>query len=325
MKAYIAKRFIRYIGTLWLILTVTFVLFRLVPGDPTITLVAGDFNPETQQAMIERFGLDRPMHEQYVIYMINFLQGDFGTSFTYSQSVSSLLLPRLLNSLLIAGPGIICIAGLAYFLGSFSGWNKGKRVESTLSYLIVSGRAIPHFVLGLFLLMGLSHFLGLFPTGGMGPVDAPHREFVELITTPSFYWYLALPLLTFVLHYLSEPYLLMRGMIKEDKQAEYVRFYRLKGFAEKDVKTFAARNNLLPLITYIPPLIAITTGGLILIEVVFSWTGIGWELVDAVNRRDYPVAQGAFFIFAFLVVTGNLVADIAYTYLDPRVELEGGE
>lgn len=323
MKAYLFKRFIRYIGTLWLILTVTFVLFRLVPGDPTITLIAGDFDPETQQAMIERFGLDRPMHEQYVIYMANFLQGDFGTSFTFNQSVGSLLLPRLLNSLLIAGPGILFIAIGAYFLGSFAGWNKGERFESSLSYLIVSGRAIPHFVLGLFLLMIFSYFLGIFPTGGMGPIDAPQRTFWETLRTPSFYWYLALPLATFVFHYLSEPYLLMRGMIKEDKHAEYVRFYRLKGFAEGDVKSFAARNNLLPLITYIPPLIAITTGGLILIEVVFSWTGIGWELVDAVNRRDYPVAQGAFFIIAFLVVTGNFVADVAYTYLDPRVELEG--
>lgn len=323
MKRFLLKRLVRYVATLWLVLTVAFVLFRIIPGDPTVTMLDGDFDQETLEQMRESFGLDQPLHEQYVLYLFNFIQGDFGTSFTRHRPAGGIILERLLNSLLLAVPSILLIAVGAYLIGSYSGWRRDEDRETYLSFGIVTLRAIPHFVLGILLLMIFSAQLDLIPSGGMGPIQRDETGFLATITEPQFYLYLSLPLITLALHYLSEPYLLMRGMIMGDKEAEYVRFHRLKGFSEDEVQSFAARNNLLPLVTYLPVMVVVMTGGLILIEVVFSWPGIGQELVNSVNRRDYPVAQGAFFVIAWAVVTGNLLADLAYSYLDPRVSLEG--
>ena len=324
MRRFLLKRGIRYIATLWLVLTVAFILFRLVPGDPTVTMLSGSFDPETLDRMRENFGLDRPVHEQYILYLGNFLMGDFGTSFTHHSPVRGILVHRFLNSLVLIVPAILTISVGAFLVGSFSGWRKGNDGEKAISFSIVTLRAIPHFVLGIILLMIFSAQLGWLPTGGMGPITRPDPSFTGTVMDPGFLKYLALPLATLILHYMSEPYLLMRGMIMGDKNAEYVRFHRLKGFDEDEVQRFAARNNMLPLVTYIPVMIVVMVGGLILIEVVFSWPGIGQELVSAVHRRDYPVAQGAFFVIAFAIVTGNLLADLAYSYLDPRVRL-GGE
>ncbi len=324
MKGYIIKRVARYVGTLWAVLTVAFLLFRLVPGDPTVTMLNGDFDPATLERIRASFGLDRPIHEQYVLYIVNFVQGDFGTSFTHSEPVGGIIWDRLLNSLVLVVPSLLLITLGAFVIGSYAGWRRGEERETFLSFSIVTLRAVPHFVLGMMLLMIFAARLRWLPSGGMGPIQREDTGFVATVTDPGFFKYLLLPLVTLTLHYLSEPFLLMRGMIMGDKEAEYVRFHRLKGFDEDDVQAFAARNNLLPLVTYLPIMIVAMTGGLILIEVVFSWPGIGRELVSSVSRRDYPVAQGAFFLIAWGVVTGNLLADLAYSYLDPRISL-GGE
>lgn len=324
MRRYLAKRLVRYVATLWAVLTVAFLLFRIVPGDPTVTMLNGEFEPETLERIRAAFGLDRPLHEQYVLYITNFVQGDFGTSFTHSEPVLGIVVDRLLNSLLLMVPSLVLITLGAFFIGSYAGWRRGEDRETAISFSIVTLRAIPHFVLGMMLLMIFAARLRWLPSGGMGSIQREDTGFLATVTNGEFYKYLLLPLVTLTLHYLSEPFLLMRGMIMGDKDAGYVRFHRLKGFEEDDVQSFAARNNLLPLVTYLPVMIVAMSGGLILIEFVFSWPGIGRELVSAVSRRDYPVAQGAFFLIAWGVVTGNLIADLAYSYLDPRISL-GGE
>ncbi|MGQ4554947.1 ABC transporter permease subunit [Halobellus sp. GM3] len=316
---FILKRLGRYFLVLFSLLTIIFFMFRVMPGDPTAMLVTGTFSDEARQSMLEQFGLNQPLHEQYYLFLVNALRGDLGVSFFYQDPVLSVLYPRLLNTLIIMLPGMSLVVLGAYVFGARLGWEKGSFKERLGSYTFLSLRAIPHFVTGLVLLMIFSYWLGWFPTGGMGPISAENAGAKELVTTPSLYKYAVLPFLTVILHYLSDPYLLMRGNMVTQRSADYIGLHRLKGLHEEDIRNHAAKNSLLPLVTYSATLVAIAFGGVILIEVVFSWPGIGRELILAVNRQDYPLAQAAFMLIGVIVITANLLIDLLYGYLDPRI------
>lgn len=306
---------------LWVLLTVIFVLFRLMPGDPTSFLVGSSFTEETRQQILANFGLNKPLHEQYLLFLKNLLlEGRFGQSFHYQQPVLDVIIPRMINTLLIMAPALTLVMVCAYFIGSYLGWHKGERVDKVGSYVIVSLRSLPHFVLGLFLLIIFAYWLGWFPVGGMGSIqESGTITLAERLTSPAFYQHLTLPFMTAFLFFLADPYLLMRGNIIDQKDTGYVNLLDLKGMPERIQRSHAARNAILPLLTYVTAQVAIAFGAQVLIEVVFSWPGIGRELILAVHRNDYPMAQAAFFIIGFLVITTNLLVDLAYGYVDPRI------
>lgn len=319
VTSYLARRFARFLFMLFALLTIIFFLFRIMPGDPTAMLLTGAFSEEARQAQLENFGLTAPLHVQYVVFIQNFLTGDFGLSFFYKEPVLDVIVPRLINSMLIMVPALSLVMLNAYFTGSYLGWNKGKLVERVGTYLPLSVRAVPHFVLGLFLLMIFSYWLDVFPTGGMGPIGGRELSVLETVTSPTFYKYAALPFATALFHYIGDPLLLMRGNIIGERRKDYVKLLELKGLSERRVREHAARNSLLPLLTWLTPMVGIAFGGQILIEIVFSWPGIGRELVLATQRQDFPVAQAAFFIIAVAVLLTNLLVDLAYGYFDPRI------
>lgn len=319
ITSYLVRRIVRFLIMLFALLTIIFFLFRVMPGDPTAMLLTGAFSAEARQAQLEIFGLNQPLHVQYFIFIQNFLTGDFGLSFFYKEPVLDVIVPRLINSMLIMVPALSLVMLNAYFSGSYLGWNKGKLVERIGTYLPLSLRALPHFVLGLFLLMIFSYWLNLLPTGGIGPIGGRQLNVVETVTSPTFYRYAALPFATALFHYLGDPLLLMRGNIIGERQKDYVKLLELKGLSDRQVREHAARNSLLPLLTWLTPMVGIAFGGQILIEIVFSWPGIGRELVLATNRQDFPVAQAAFFIIAVAVLSTNLLVDLAYGYFDPRI------
>jgi peptide/nickel transport system permease protein len=164
-----------------------------------------------------------------------------------------------------------------------------------------------------------SYNLGWLPTGGMGPIGAADKSVPERLTSVTFYKYAALPFITALLHYTADPMLLMRNNIISERQKDYVELHRLKGLHPRQVRQRAARNSMLPLLTWLTPMVGVAFGGQILIEVVFSWPGIGRELVLAAVRQDMPVAQAAFFMVAVMVLLTNLFVDLAYGYFDPRI------
>jgi peptide/nickel transport system permease protein len=302
------------------LLTIIFFLFRVMPGDPTALLLSGRFSEEARQAMLENFGLTRPLHEQYVIFIVNVLQGDYGISFFYRVPVADVIFPRLINTLLLMIPALSLVMVFAYLWGSIVGWSKDTQLDRWGTYIPVSIRAIPHFVLGLFLLMVFSYSLGWLPTGGMGPIGGETLSLGETLTSRTFYLYAALPFFTALLHYAADPMLLMRNNIISERNKDYTELHRLKGLRPRQIRQRAARNSMLPLLTWLTPLVGIAFGGQILIEVVFSWPGIGRELVLAAQRQDMPVAQAAFFMVAFMVLLTNLIVDLAYGYFDPRID-----
>lgn len=319
VSVYLAKRLGRFVFMMWALLTIIFFLFRVMPGDPTSMLVSGAFSEAARQSMLENFGLTQPLWKQYLIFFQQAFAGDFGRSFFYKEPVLDVIVPRMVNTLLIMVPALTIVMINAYYTGSYLGWNKGSVAERIGTYLPLSFRALPHFVLGLFLLMVFSYWLGWFPTGGMGPIGGKDLGVWETITSPTFYKYAALPFATALFHYVGDPLLLMRGNIISEKNKEYIHLHELKGLSERRVREHAARNSLLPLLTWLTPMVGVAFGGQILIEVVFSWPGIGRELVLAAQRQDFPVAQAAFFIIAAAVLATNLVVDLAYGYFDPRI------
>jgi len=319
LTEFLVRRLVSFVFMLFFLLTAIFVLFRVMPGDPTAMLVSGRLTEESRQAMLENFGLDRPLHEQYVVFIRNVLQGDFGISFFYREPVADVIFPALINTLMIMLPALTLVMVIAYFWGSVVGWNKGTALDRWGTYIPVSLRAIPHFILGLGLLIVFSYNLGWLPTGGMGPIGGADQSVVERLTSPTFYKYAALPFTTALLHYIADPMMLMRNNIIGEREKDYVELHRLKGLHPRQVRRRAARNSMLPLLTWLTPMIGIAFGGQILIEVVFSWPGIGRELVLAAQRQDMPVAQAAFFMVAVIVLLTNLVVDLAYGYFDPRI------
>lgn len=316
---YVLWRLARFVFLLFALITIIFFLFRVMPGDPTALLLTGNFSEEARQAMLENFGLDKPLHVQYFIFIGNIFQGEFGRSYFYKEPVLDVIIPRMINTLLIMVPALSLVMVNAYVMGSYLGWNKGSLRERIGTYLPLSLRAMPHFVLGLFLLMIFSYWLNWFPTGGMGPIGGEELNLIETITSPTFYKYAALPFATALFHYIGDPLLLMRSNIISERNKDYVELLELKGLSPRKVREHAARNSLLPLLTWLTPMVGVAFGGQILIEVVFSWPGIGRALVLAAQRQDFPVAQAAFFIIAFLVLLTNLIVDLAYGYFDPRI------
>ena len=318
MRVYIARRLIQAVLVVVAVTTVMFFVFRVMPADPTTLLVERGMPPEARERLLEEWGLSGSLWDQYVRYMGNILRGDFGDSFFYRQSAWEVLLPRIVNTAWIAVPGMLVGAFIGVIIGVIVGWaRRGSLLERTGIFLATGVRGVPQFVLAIGMLMVFSAWLGWFPGFGMGEL----RE-GNLLTrhfTSSFFWHLALPVATFAIWILPENMLLMRAGVVETRGEDFLELIRAKGVKERIVAWHAARNSLLPVITWLIPSLAETVAGIVLIEVVFSWPGIGRELVLAVKRLDYPLAQATFFLLAAMIVLANLVADLLYAKLDPRV------
>lgn len=318
MRQYIVRRLLQALVVVLAVVTVMFFVFRVMPADPTTMLVEGGMPPEAREQLLEKWGLNGTLTEQYVQYMTNLLTGDLGSSFFYQGSVWDVLVPRIVNTAWIAVPGTVVGAIVGTFLGGLIGWaRRGSGVERAGILVATGVRGVPQFVLSIVMLMIFSAWLGWFPGHGMG--EAGEMSGFGRYFTATFFHHLALPVVTFAIFILPENLLLMRTGVVEIRGEDFLELVRAKGVSEARLAWHAARNSLLPVITWLIPSLAETVAGIVLIEVVFSWPGIGRELVLAVNRQDYPVAQASFLLLAVMIVLANLVADLLYAKLDPRV------
>jgi peptide/nickel transport system permease protein len=295
-----------------------FLMFRVMPTDPTAMLMDQGMTEAARDRLLEEWGLTGSLWSQYVAYISNLLQGDFGSSFFYRKPVWEVLNPLIINTLWIAIPGLLLGAVLGAGLGVLVGWApRGGKAERSGIFLATVIRGVPDFVLGIALLAVFSSTLGWFPAFGMGSLDLDHEgsRYLSL----DFLHHLALPLIAVAIYFLPENLLLMRSGVVENRTEDYIELVRAKGVSQPRIAWHAARNSLLPLITWLFPALAETIAGIIVIEIVFSWPGVGRELVLAVTRQDYPLAQSAFFLLAVMIVLANLIADLLYGKLDPRV------
>jgi peptide/nickel transport system permease protein len=315
-----AERLVHLVLVLWAVASLTFVVFRLMPGDPTLNFLSPTFSEETRAALLRSFGLDKPLWQQYLIYMGNLLHGDLGMSFLQGRPVAALLAEALPNTVILTIVALCAAYTIGIVAGAFLAFRRGGAIEAAAIVTALSTRAAPEFWLGMLLLAGLAFQTGWFPTGGaLSPGQVVGSLGARLISG-DYWWHLALPALTLVLYLQGLPLLLMRATMLEVLNDEFITMARMKGLSRWSiVMRHAARNALLPVVTAFALGLGASIGGNVVVETVFAWPGIGRLLVQAVQGADYPLAEGAFLLIAAALVTMNTVADLAYALLDPRV------
>lgn len=322
MARFVAERLGHLLLVLWVVATLTFLLFRLMPGDPTLNFLSPTFTDETRAALLKSFGLDKPLWEQYLIYLGQLLRGDFGRSFLQDESVSRILWAALPNTIILTLVSLCLAYAFGIVAGAFLAFRRGALVEATVIPAALATRAAPEFWLGMLVLALFAFQLGWFPTGGAVSPGATMGSLWQRLISADFWWHLCLPALTLTLFLQGLPLLLMRATMLEVLNDEFIVMARMKGLSRWSiVMRHAARNALLPVVTAFALGLGASIGGNVVIETVFAWPGIGRVLVQAVQGADYPVAQGAFIMIAFVLVLMNTVADLAYAWLDPRVSV----
>jgi len=320
MKKYIIQRIILMGFTLFMVATLMFFLFRLLPGDPTMTVLSPALNPEAQKAMKHQFGLDKPLYQQYFAYLKNTAMLDFGYSFQHSRPVSELISGRLGNTLVLVLTAII----LSYLLGIFGGaliaWRRGSKVEIGAVIISTTFQSAPVFWVGLMAILVFSVKLNLFPIGHIVTPGLYRTMSLSVYFTGDFLHHLILPLTVTTLYYTCFPLLLMRGSMLEVFGEDFIELCRMKGLREGEIiYKHAMRNSLLPIATTIPFILGRAVAGQVVIETVFSWPGLGLLMIGAIQRSDYPIAQACFLLIALIAIVGNFFADLLYGLLDPRI------
>ena len=312
---------IQIIIIFFVILTVLFLLFRLAPGDPVSRMVDPDMTQEDAEILIVQFGLDQPLGVQYLIYVKNFFTGHFGFSFHYGEPVVDIIWNRLPNTILLFTTSIILSALVGVFLGKIASWHKGKKTDSVLTI----GALVTHTLflpwLALILILIFVYKFGWFPINGMISEEVwldPEAGFIARALDVMYH--MVLPLSTLFLIHFGAYLLIMRSSMLETLKEDYILTARAKGLTEKVIRNHhAAPNAALPVVTSVGLSLAFSINGGALTETVFTWPGIGRELVSSVSQNDYPLAQACFLMIAGVVLVSNLVVDVLYAYLDPRI------
>ncbi len=319
MSAYFAKRLAWAVFTVAFVVALNFFLFRILPGDPARMVKDPRLTAETVAAIQARFGLDKPLHTQFWLYVVNLAQGDLGISFHTQRPVADVLAENLWNTLLLIGAGTILSIVLGVTLGVVAAWRAGTVVDYSVLITSLVAWAAPTFWLGIILLFwGASQF-GL-PVGGK---LTPGMGYTSIWAQ----WgdvarHLILPTLTYTIVYTGQYTLFMRSAILDIFGEDFILTAKAKGLTAFEILyAHALRNALLPTVTVVALNLGFTVAGAIEIETVFSWPGLGLAVVEAVDRQDYPVLQGAFLLLAVSVICANLMADLLYSYLDPRIRV----
>lgn len=315
----LGRRVLEYGLTFLVALGINFLLPHLAPGDPLLYVIgpeATELGPEQRQEELARFGLDQPLHVQFVEYLLDALRGDLGTSLTYGQPVTEVLLARLPWTLLLVGLALLLAVVLGTVFGAISAWHEGDRTDLGLMSAVVFAMSAPGFWIGMLFIAIFAAWLGWFPSSGVRSGDPGMTTYESAVDVA---WHLALPVTTLTLVRLGSIYLIARNSVLATLAEDFLLFSRAKGLSDRDVLyRHAVPNSLLPVYTRFTLQVGVAIGGAVVIETVFSIPGIGRVIFDAAISRDYPLLQGAFLVLTVTVIVANLVADLTYPLLDPR-------
>ena len=326
--------------TILFVVVLNFFLFRVLPGDPAR---AGIHDPRLKKEAIEalrvRFGLDKPvincfetlnpiklgdcsvnpMDTQFFIYLRNLTRGELGISFHTNRPVFEILVERLWNTILLIGAGQILSIIVGVIFGVLAAWKARTSIDYGALITGLLAWSLPTFWLGIILLFwGSNHG---FPIGGKATPGM--SSYSLLFQVGDIARHMLLPTLTYTIVYMGEYLLLMRSSLLDVLAEDYILTAKAKGLSNFQIlKDHALKNAMLPIVTIIAINLGFTVAGAIQIETVFSWPGLGLAIFESVGRRDFPVLQGAFLLIAISVVAANLVADLMYSFLDPRVAVE---
>lgn len=314
---YLLRRLAQALPTVVGIVVVTFFLIHLAPGDPIVALAGESGDEEYYRFMRTKFGLDRPLPEQFVTYAGKVLNGDLGESFVHGRPVAQVIVERLPATLLLMGSALVLSSASGVVLGAlaarrpFGAFDLGITAGSLVAY------ATPVFWLAQLALLTLAFRARLFPIQGMTAARAAHGGLAGLVDVAR---HLVLPATVLAASELALVTRLTRSGLLQEMGKDYVRVARAKGVTTRRVLgRHALPNALLPVVTIIGGRVGFLLSGAVLVEVVFAWPGLGRLLLSAAQTRDYPVVLGMFLLVAFSVVVANLITDLVYARIDPRV------
>ena len=315
--SYLARRVVYALITVFAVVTITFILFRLLPADPTAMMIDPLTDPARRIILRERLGLNEPLIVQYFRYWTDLFGGELGTSYQNRTPVRELVNQAFMNSFVLAITIFTLSYGFGSLFGSLAAWYRGSFLERFVVNIALVFRGAPPYFIGILLIMAFALRLGWLPSGGMrsdfGAVG------LDKYLNRDFLLHLIMPAVTGTLYALSTPLLITRNTMLDVVESEYLELAKAKGLSNSSILfKHGYRNALLPLLAEGSQFFAFAIGGMVTIEVVFSWPGLGRQIVNALVFRDFPTAQGAFLYIGVLVVVTYLISDILVAWLDPR-------
>ena len=316
---YLLRRLAQVVPAAAAILIIAFVVIHVAPGDPVLAL-AGQHGDAAYYALIRaKFGLDRPLPEQLLVYASNVVRGDLGVSYVHGRPVASVVLERLPPTLLLMTTALLASTIVGIALGVTAARRADRPTDLIVRIAALVGYATPSFWLAQIAALTLALGTGWFPVQGI--TDARHvwtgwRYAADVIH------HLALPALVLAINELALTTRLVRTGVLQSLATDYIRTARAKGLPERAVVRHAFRNALLPVVTVIGGRVGMLFTGAVLVEAVFAWPGLGQLLLSSIQTRDVPVLLGVFLLVSLAVIVTNVVTDLAYVWLDPRIRYE---
>jgi peptide/nickel transport system permease protein len=299
---FIAIRVLQGVVSLWAVTVMLFVIVRIT-GDPVAVLLPPEASPEMYDQIRVELGLDRPLVEQYTQYLGKLVRGDLGESFSTQLPVTEMIAGRLPATLELGGAALLVTFLVGLPLGLYAGYKRGSVIDRAASGLAVLGQAAPTFWVGIVLILVLAVNFELLPAGGRGGID-----------------HLILPAITMAWVSVAGVTRLTRSSILETLESDYIRLCRVKGMSEARVLwKHALRNAALPVLTFGGVVTAGMITGSVVTEAVYVWPGTGRLLLDAIGGRDFPVVQGVVLVLAGVYIVVNILVDVLYVYLNPRL------
>ena len=318
LRRYVAGRLLQAVPLIFVVTTINFILIHSAPGDPVHLLIGeGSASEELVEKTRAEFGLDRPVHIQYLSYIGNVLQLNLGFSLRYRQDVFDLIMSRLPASLLLMGSAFVVSSLAGILLGLYAGTRKDSLADRIAVILSILGYSMPVFFLGLIMLTVFSLKLGWFPTQGMYNIRNPQEGWGLVVDVAH---HLVLPVITYSAFQLALIFRVTRVKMQTVMKEDYITTARAKGVHEpRVVFRHAVPNTLLPIVTILGLNLEWLLAGSVLTETVFAWPGLGRLMFDAVSARDFPLLMGLFIVISTFVIIVNLITDIVYRAIDPRV------
>ncbi|HEV8698585.1 MAG TPA: ABC transporter permease [Candidatus Limnocylindrales bacterium] len=319
MQGYIARRLLGVLPMVFLVSLVLFFALRLVPGGPLAVYTRGNVNPATIEVLREKLGLNRPLVEQYLAWLGPALQGDLGYSFRTNRPVTDEILARVPATLVLVGTTFLIVVVVAVVLGTYSARHQHSRSDIGLTTISFVGAAMPVFWLGMLLILLNASIRN--PASGrpflpIGGISTPGQPF----SIPDLIAHMILPVICLGVGWVSWYSRYVRSSMLDVIHLDYIRTARAKGLRERAVVyKHALKNAALPLITLVALDLPYLFAGALFVEIIFAWPGLGNFFYFSTVNRDYAVMMGIVVFIAVFVIIGNLIADVAYSYLDPRV------
>ena len=320
MFRFYTSKLIQYSILLFLAASLNFALPRLMPGDPLRYVVGEDItmmSAAEKEAMRTKMGLNKPMVMQYLEYFGELLQGNLGYSFRENKTVSAVIATRLPWTLLLAALNIVISTLLGAAAGALAAWRRGSKLDLGMGTFFIFLRSMPSFWIGMILVAIFGSTLKWLPVYGAYTMWSYYKGLAQVLDILK---HLVLPLTTLVILSVTSIYITMRYSMINTLGEDYITMAELKGIPEKKIKyRHAMRNALIPVVTVVMMNIGYMVGGATVVETVFAYPGTGRLLFEAVSNRDYPLIQGCFFVITLCVIVANIIADLLYPLLDPKV------